>query len=112
MDIKKSLSHPVSSSICFLISLLARIAMQRIYVDIGADKSALVLLTRNFLHGHGLNLDAADLSDLSQRIYVPFNGWPPAYNLLLAPSLSIMEDNFMLAAFLTDIVVTIIFLFT
>lgn len=109
MDIKRSLSHPASSLICFLLSLLARIAMQRIFMGIAADKAALVLMTRNFLNGHGVTIDSAKLSDLSQKIYAPFHGWPPGYNMLLAPFLATMEDNYMLAAFLLDIFITVIF---
>lgn len=109
MDIKKLLSHPVSSVLCFLISLLASIAIHRIFLQIAADKFALVLLTRNFLHGHGFTIESVNLSDLSQKIYLPFHGWPPGYNLLLAPFLATMEDNYMLAGFLADIFLTVIF---
>jgi hypothetical protein len=107
--IKNLFSSPAASVICILFSILARTGFLRIFLKIGPDKSGLILMTRNWLSGHGLTINAADAANLGQITYEHFYRWPPAYNVILAPVLWLLKDDHMMATFLVDITINILF---
>jgi hypothetical protein len=106
---QKYLSSPGASVICFIIALLAKISLFRIFLDIGPDKLGQVLIARNFLKGHGISVDEVAITNLAEKIYTPVIGWAPGYSFMISPFLTIWKDNYMLACFAVDCVTALIF---
>jgi hypothetical protein len=106
--IKERLSSPWVSVICFLIAVITKAGLQEIFLNIGPDKFAQILISRNFLHGHGLSIGQVSVNNLGHTIYAWSNGWPPGYSLLVSPFLSVL-DNYMLAGFLVDCITILLF---
>jgi len=107
--IKLLLSSALAARICLLVAILSKLGLMRIYLNVGTDKAALLISTKNFLAGHGISIGRTFITDLADKTYVPYTGWPPGYSLLLSPFLSLFPDNFMLAAFCVDMLAAIIF---
>lgn len=107
--IKLLLSSPLASRICLVVGLLSKIGLMRVYLNVGTDKAALLISTKNFLAGHGISIGRTFITDLADKTYMAYTGWPPGYTLLLSPFLSLFPDNFMLAAYCVDILAAIIF---
>ncbi|MDF2190958.1 hypothetical protein [Paraflavitalea sp. CAU 1676] len=106
---KVYLSSRVASVICFIIAILGKIILLKVFLTIGADKMGQIAITRNFLQGHGLRLLASSPTDISSSSYIWNNGWPPGYNLLLSLFLSPSGFNYVQASFVTDCVAALLF---
>lgn len=106
---KEYLSLPWVSVLCTLLAIAGKIGMMRIFLAIGPDKFAQVSMTYNWLHGRGLTLNASTIDNLGKVLYIPDNGWPPGYNLLLSLFLPFTGDNYMLACFLVDCLSVVLF---
>jgi hypothetical protein len=96
------LSSKSFSVFAFTTAILLKIALRRIFFLFGSDKLGQVVVTRNFLNGHGISIDTVALSDLSQRLYIFSPDWPIGYNLLLSPLWLLTNGDFTLAIFLID----------
>jgi hypothetical protein len=102
------LSSSRASVICFVIAIVAKAGLQQVFLNIGPDKFAQTLISRNFLRGHGLSIGQVAVNDLGHTIYAWSNGWPPGYSLLISPFL-MLSDNYMLAGFLVDCITILLF---
>ena len=107
--LKKYLSLPAISFLCFLLSLLAKIGMMRIFLEVGTDKFGQILIAKNFSQGHGFTIDKVYINNLTDEVFVYAIGWPPLYSSVLASLLLVFKDNFMLACFIIDCLAAIVF---
>ncbi len=103
LHIKKILATKAATIICLLTAFLSKVVFLRSFLDVGTDKAALLVSTKNFLHGHGISIARSFDTDLASVTYVPFTGWPPGYSILLSPFMLLFPENFMLAAFCLDV---------
>jgi len=108
--LKRYLSSRQVSVIAFIIAFLAKAALCRIFLDIGYDKSALLLTAKNLLHGHGISIGKVAMSDVASKYYEWYVGWPPGYCLIIAPFLYFLENHFMLACYIVDCLAVLLFL--
>jgi hypothetical protein len=107
--IQQLLSGKSATVCCFIIALLSKTVLMRHFLNVGTDKAALLISTKNLLGGHGISIGRTYATDLAEKVYVPYTGWPPGYSVLLSPFLSLFPDNFMLAAFCIDVLAAVIF---
>ena len=96
------LSSKSFSVFAFTAAVFLKIALKRIFFLFGSDKLGQVVITRNFLTGHGTTIDSVAFSDLSQRMYIFSPDWPIGYNLLLSPFWLLANGDFTVAIFLVD----------
>jgi hypothetical protein len=108
--LSRYLSTRAASCICFVLAVACKTWFLYLFMHYCSDRASLLLTTRNLLAGHGISIDQASLTDLAHRMYIHYNGWPPGYNVLLAPFLAIQPNHWMMAYLLVDLV-TIIALF-
>ncbi len=107
---KKYLSTSTASILCFMLALLAKLGMIRIFLSIGNDSMVMLATTKNWLQGRGLSIASAPTSDLSITEYIPYVGWPPGINFHLAPLIFFFEENYALTIFLVLVFASVIFL--
>jgi hypothetical protein len=50
---------------------------------VGIDGIQYIAYTKNFIDGHGISFSTTTLNDLADTIFVPMQGYPPGYCLLL-----------------------------
>lgn len=106
---KSFASSRAATAISLLAAILAKLGLLRLFLAIGYDKAALVLSAKNFLHGQGISIGKSPLTDVSQKYYEWFIGWPPGYCLTISPFLYFLENNYMLACYLVDVLATVLF---
>src|SRR6266700_1951455 len=109
-QLKKYLSAPAVSVVIFIIALLAKAGLCRFFLDIGYDKSALILTARNFIHGYGISIGRVAMTDFSVKFHEWYIGWPPGYCLMIATLLYFLEHHFMAACFIVDCLAVCLFL--
>jgi hypothetical protein len=79
-----------------------------VFSSLNIDKGIQLAATYNMIHGHGILLSAASLSNGLETSYIPFQGWPPGFTFCLLP-LSIVFSDLILVNQIVDCI--FIFLF-
>src|SRR5689334_7400220 len=98
--LSRYLSTRIASVVCFVLAVACKTWFLYLFMHYCSDRAAMLLTTGNLLTGHGISIEQVSLTDLSQRLYIHYNGWPPGYNLLLAPFLFILQKGQWIAAYL------------
>ena len=97
------------SMFCFVLAVFFKISLKRIFFIFGADKFGQVVITRNFLNGHGMSIDTVELTNLGHTIYQNSPDWAIGYNFLLSVFLVFTDNDFILSTLLIDCISAIIF---
>lgn len=109
--IRVIMSSPTASVAAMLLGIAGKVGMIRVFFTTNSDKIAHALMARNLMKGHGLTINTSSLTDLSKLHYVQDIGWPPGYSLMLNLFPFALENNFVLACFLIDILCVVLFFF-
>ena len=86
----------------FITAVLLKIGIRRIFFGFGSDKLGQIVITRNFLSGHGISIVTVSTNDLSQTIYQFSPDWPIGFNMLLSPFWLLCDGDYVTATFLVD----------
>jgi hypothetical protein len=100
-----------ATAICFVIAIFCR-AIYVIFISrISWDKTIQTLRGKNLLDGHGLSVTQyfIDNPEIPAYDFTPY--WPPGYSVCIAPFLKLTGNNFMLAATLFDMIVSLALIF-
>lgn len=94
---------------CILIAILSRSLYYYYFFKLANDRVALILTSQNIIDGKGMTIARVFMNDLSEKIYVPFVGWPPLYPFLLAMVIKLFDNSQIMATYLLDIISCIIY---
>jgi len=107
--LKKILSTPFASLICFLFAVANRIIFTTLNSLIGTDTKIQLTYTENLLAGNGMGVTKYFTTDLTSPVFDTQQIFPPGFSLAIIPFLKLFGGNEYRAVLAYDIIVAILF---
>ena len=79
------LNTRTATIVCFVFAAICKVILVNVFYSFTLDMNLQGLAAQSIAEGHGFTIPQVHASNLSELVYNPLVGWPPAFSISIAP---------------------------